>query len=470
MMNEDVELSIELRNVLTPEQAWEYKTVPKYISDGKKVFVTDRVDDVSIILAELELVLGESIDIEVTSSDEVNLYLHKFYALAQTSNDNQIPQGRDFVDTLINDAHKLSCSDIHIECYENLNRIRFRLDGDLVERYNVTQTDYPALINKVKILANLDISEKRLPQDGRILYSNGVNLDIRVSTVPTMYGEKVVLRLLGKDASLLDIENIGLEGDSLRDYFSGINKYNGIVLISGPTGSGKTTTLYATLNYLNKESRNIITIEDPIEYTLDGINQVQLKESIGLSYSTALRTFLRQDPDVIMVGEIRDVETANMAIRAALTGHLVLSTIHTNSAWGIVTRLLEMGIPDYLIAGTLNSVVAQRLVRKLCPNCSVPVADLDDRVQDFVCEEDKLSASPRKAVGCEKCYYTGYKGRVAIYEVMAIDEELINSIKLKANDVSDYIAKNNISSLASSALKHYLNGLTSIEEVISFVV
>ena len=260
-------------------------------------------------------------------------------------------------------------------------------------------------------MSNLDIAEKRLPQDGRINFKHqNQQFDIRVSVLPTLHGEKVVLRLLNNDATDIDLKKLGFSKLDLDNYLQGVKRPNGILLISGPTGSGKTTTLYATLKLLNKETRNILTIEDPIEYTLEGVNQVQLKESIGLGFASALRTFLRQDPDVIMVGEIRDTETANMAIRASLTGHLVLSTIHTNSAWGTVSRLMDMNIPPFLVASTLNTTVAQRLVRLLCPKCK--------KETPFDTELYPRQFKPYQAVhfhflpnGCEECYYTGYKGR-----------------------------------------------------------
>ena len=291
---------------------------------------------------------------------------------AQNSAALQLHNADDFLVNLIREAKNLKSSDIHVESYEHKCRVRIRIDGMMVERYILKREDYPALINKIKILANLDIAEKRLPQDGRINFNQpDQQFDIRVSVLPTLFGEKVVLRLLNSDAADIDLNGLGFSDFDLDNYLQGVRKPNGILLISGPTGSGKTTTLYATLKVLNKETRNVLTIEDPVEYTLEGINQVQLKESIGLNFAAALRAFLRQDPDVIMVGEIRDTETANMAIRAALTGHLVLSTIHTNSAWGTVSRLIDMGVPPFLVASTLNTTAAQRLIRLLCPHCKV---------------------------------------------------------------------------------------------------
>jgi general secretion pathway protein E/type IV pilus assembly protein PilB len=285
-----------------------------------------------------------------------------------------------------------------------------------------------------------------------------------VSVLPTLHGEKVVMRLLNNNAGNIALDTLGFSDFDMDNYLQGVKRPNGILLISGPTGSGKTTTLYATLKLLNKETRNILTIEDPIEYTLEGINQVQLKESIGLTFSSALRTFLRQDPDVIMVGEIRDTETANMAIRAALTGHLVLSTIHTNSAWGTVSRLMDMGIPAFLVANTLNTTVAQRLVRLLCPSCK--------KEEDFEDNQYPKQYRPPLAVkkqfvacGCEECYFTGYKGRKAVYEVIPVDQELAVEIK-NANLYIDPLLKDRgIKTISENAFELFATGQTSLEEI-----
>jgi general secretion pathway protein E/type IV pilus assembly protein PilB len=314
-------------------------------------------------------------------------------------------------------------------------------------------------------MANLDIAEKRLPQDGRVHFRDGKEkFDIRVSVLPTLHGEKVVLRLLNNDAGAYDLDHLGFSERDLDHYRQGIMRPNGILLISGPTGSGKTTTLYATLKLLNKETRNIITIEDPIEYTLEGINQVQLKESIGLTFSSALRTFLRQDPDVIMVGEIRDAETANMAIRAALTGHLVLSTIHTNSAWGTVSRLIDMGVPSFLLASTLNTTVAQRLLRLLCPHCKEKKVFNERAYPSQFIPYAKVREQyiPR---GCERCYFTGYSGRKAVYEVIRVDRDLAIEIKRSNMYIDELLNERGIHTLAENAFRLFAEGQTSLEEI-----
>lgn len=367
---------------------------------------------------------------------------------------NAISGGQGFLMDLISEAYGSGASDIHLETYEDRCRIRMRIDGKLVERYVVKKEDYTALVNQIKILASLDISERRLPQDGRLLFNNGgVKFDVRVSTLPAIYGEKVVMRLLTRPVQLLDLANLGFTARQLEDYNAAISHPYGMILICGPTGSGKSTTLYATLRKLNKETDNILTIEDPVEYTLEGVNQVQLKEEIGLTFSSALRTFLRQDPDIIMLGEIRDPETARMAIRSSLTGHLVLSTIHTNTAWGSVARLEDMGIDPYLISSTLVLCVSQRLVRLLCPHCKKQGPD-----------------GNYEAVGCEKCYYTGYRGRRAIYEVIPVDTHLSDMIRTSSGNVEQYLARREITTLKQAADRLLKSGDTSREEVLSLLM
>lgn len=420
---------------------------------------------------ELEILLGKNVLLEEANPTVISKTLSKYYrksnrSFQQNTNKYLTTAGSDdFLPNLISEARELGSSDIHIESYEEKCRIRIRIDGQLIERYIIGKMDYPAMVNKIKIKANLDIAEKRLPQDGRIFFNfKGHKFDIRVSVLPTLHGEKIVLRLLSNDATDIDIEGLGFRQDELYNFLEGVRKPHGIVLISGPTGSGKTTTLYATLKILNKEKTNILTVEDPIEYTLEGINQVQLKESIGLTFASALRTFLRQDPDVIMLGEIRDGETAQMAIRAALTGHLVLSTIHTNSAWGTVSRLVDMGVPSFLIASTLNTTVAQRLIRLVCKECREKVP-FDSKVLP---KNYKLPFEMKEhylAKGCEHCFFTGYKGRRAIYEVIPIDNELGEQIKSNNFKVDDLLKKRNIRTLSENAFEVFSSGETSAEEI-----
>lgn len=471
MSVKEITLNTELVHRLSREQAWHYRLLPKFYDGIKSVFYCDDTADSYSLSTELEVVFGRQVELEGLPVSDIDRLLSTYYFRdkAPTKESLKIASlslnNNDFLDNLIREAKSLKSSDIHIETYESKCRVRVRMDGMMVERYLLNKDEYPALVNKIKIMANLDIAEKRLPQDGRIHYKySGDAFDIRVSVLPTLHGEKVVLRLLNNSAANIELETLGMSKFDLDNYLQGVKKPNGIMLISGPTGSGKTTTLYATLKLLNKETRNVLTIEDPIEYTLEGVNQVQLKESIGFTFGAALRTFLRQDPDVIMVGEIRDPDTANMAIRAALTGHLVLSTIHTNSAWGTISRLIDMGIPGFLIANTINTTVAQRLVRLLCPHCK--------QQQEFSTNLYPKQFKPFyqidqhfAAQGCEACYYTGYKGRKAVYEIIPIDQELAIEIKNGNMYIDQLLRDRNIKTLAQNAFTLFADGETSIEEI-----
>jgi type IV pilus assembly protein PilB len=469
-MNQKEEITLLTENIhwLTKDQAWHYKVLPKNKSSDHYLLYCEETAEKDALAAELELLLNRDVRLEPIPATQVARLLSKYYikdTAAQGSSQFQINNADDFLVNLIREAKNLKSSDIHIESYENKCRVRIRIDGMMVERYLLKREEYPALINKIKIYANLDIAEKRLPQDGRINFKQQEQqFDIRVSVLPTLFGEKVVLRLLNSDATDIDLNSLGFSAFDLDNYLQGIKKPNGILLISGPTGSGKTTTLYATLKLLNKETRNILTIEDPVEYTLEGINQVQLKEAIGLNFAAALRTFLRQDPDVIMVGEIRDTETANMAIRAALTGHLVLSTIHTNSAWGTVSRLSDMGVPPFLVANTLNTTAAQRLIRLLCPHCKKEES-FSNSLYPKQFKPYKTVKAHFKAQGCEACHYTGYKGRKAVYEVIPIDQELALQIKNGNMYIQNLLQDRGIQTLAENAFNIFSEGRTSIDEI-----
>ncbi len=465
-----IALDTATKQLITTDQAWHYRIVPKKYKGSTLELYIDKDCYSEDIENELEVLTGMEIVLEKIDGNIIEKSLNTYYLKKENRKDLLFSKkievnSDDFVIHLIGEAKDLRCSDIHIEVYDEQCRIRFRLDGQLIERHLIKKEEYPSLINKIKILSHLDIAEKRLPQDGRIFYKvSGGQFDIRVSVLPTLHGEKIVLRILGSDASDIDIKGLGFSAQDLANYLEGVRKPNGIILISGPTGSGKTTTLYATLKLLNETTKNIITIEDPIEYTLKGINQVQLKENIGLNFSAALRTFLRQDPDIIMVGEIRDVETANMAIRAALTGHLVLSTIHTNSAWGTISRLVDMKIPSYLLANTLNVSVAQRLIRLLCPHCK--------RQEPFSMLKLPKNYNTRTevaeqqiAVGCDKCYHTGYRGRKAIYEVIPVDGVISQKIKNNEYDILSVLKEKKIKTLAENAFDLFRIGDTSFEEI-----
>jgi type IV pilus assembly protein PilB len=468
-MMADIEILTDNIHWLNKDMAWHYRVLPKSRQGSTFSLYCDNQADTDALADEIGMLLGGVITLEPLSVSQVSKLLSKYYIENQAAVGASRQAGRgdaeSFFFELIAEAKNLKSSDIHIETYEHKCRVRIRVDGMMVERYLLKREDYPALINKIKINANLDIAEKRLPQDGRINFNQpGYQFDIRVSILPTLHGEKVVLRLLNNDATDIDLNTLGFSSQDLVNYLEGAKRTTGILLISGPTGSGKTTTLYATLKMLNQETRNVLTIEDPIEYTLEGINQAQVKEAIGLTFASALRTFLRQDPDVIMVGEIRDPETANMAIRAALTGHLVLSTIHTNSAWGTVSRLIDMGIPPFLVASTLNTTVAQRLIRLLCPHCKKDIA-FDEKLYPKQFTPPEAVARHYVAVGCEQCYYTGYKGRKAVYEVIPIDRDLAFEIKEGSMYIQDLLKARGIQTLSENAFGLFKDGATAIDEI-----
>ena len=468
-MNEIKRISTEVIQTISTAQAWEYRLVP-YDKKGAilKCYGDSKVD-YNNIKQELTVLYDIEASINCIDMLELDILLRTYYRKDAKKGNSKvgtienIGSGQGFLMNLIEEAFNMHASDIHIESYEQRCRVRFRMDGKLIERYVVEKGNYASLINQIKILANLDISEKRLPQDGRILYNrSGNKFDIRVSSLPSIYGEKIVMRLLTRQIELLELANLGFTEKQLSDYCRCINRPHGMVLICGPTGSGKSTTLYATLRRLNKESRNILTIEDPVEYTLEGVNQVQLKEDIGLTFASALRTFLRQDPDIIMLGEIRDSATAQMAIRSSLTGHLLFSTIHTNSAWGSIARLQDMDLHPYLIGNTLIMCVAQRLIRLLCPHCKQLVTGFDDKMKDFVGSTEKYY----EAVGCNECYYTGYIGRRAVYEVIPMDSELSEAARNGVVDIEPMLKQREIVSIRNAAFEMLVSGITSPEELI----
>ncbi len=459
------DIPLAILNNITIEQAWHYRIIPFDVEEQSIHFYTDNKDVMDT--NELSFLLAKNIQLIEIEKDTLERALSVHYRKSEQKSTQlfTLKDSQNILEELVNEAGHLGTSDIHIEPYENRNRVRFRIDGLLVERFEISKEDFSAWINRIKIQANMDIAEKRLPQDGRILYKNeGKEIDIRVSVLPTLHGEKAVLRLLNNQSIQMDLQHLGMNEQGMKDYLDSVKKTQGIVIISGPTGSGKTTTLYATLKLLNKSTKNIITIEDPIEYTLEGINQVQLKENIGLNFPKAMKTFLRQDPDIIMVGEIRDKDTAQMAIRASLTGHLVLSTLHTNSAWGIVSRLTEMGTPAYLLAETLNAAVAQRMVRKLCNHCKEETAiNINEFPKHFIMPYS--IEHMYQAVGCSHCHFTGYKGRTAIYEIIEIDRELAHHIKKETGQIQDLLKERNIATLSDNAFELLAKGMTSIDEI-----
>ncbi|MBK7392376.1 MAG: Flp pilus assembly complex ATPase component TadA [Chloracidobacterium sp.] len=427
--------------------------------------------DLDVSLDRFEFGGGEAEDFEIVEEkDEIDLA-----ALARASEDAPVVR---LVNVLMVDSLRRGASDIHVEPYEKDFRIRFRIDGVLYDVMHPPLKIRDPLISRLKIMAKLDISEKRLPQDGRIkikvkIDNRSRELDFRVSTLPTLFGEKVVLRLLDKDKLMLDMTKLGFEQESLDKFKRAIANPYGMVLVTGPTGSGKTNTLYSALQALNTSETNIMTAEDPVEFNLQGINQVQMKEQIGLNFAAALRSFLRQDPNIVLVGEIRDFETAEIAIKAALTGHLVLSTLHTNDAPSTVSRLVNMGIEPFLVATSVNIIQAQRLIRRICSECkeeaSMPVEGL---IEVGFTPEEAGSLKLYKGRGCAVCNQTGFKGRVGLYEVMEITDELRELIIIGASamELRRKAIDLGMITLRESGLCKIRQGITTIEEVVKETV
>ncbi|RLD18473.1 MAG: type II secretion system protein GspE [Caldiserica bacterium] len=377
------------------------------------------------------------------------------------------------VNNLITEAILQGASDIHIEPLEAIVRTRYRIDGVLYEHQSLPKKIQPGVTSRVKILANMDIAERRLPQDGRIsLKFEGRRIDFRVSALPTVHGEKIVLRILDATSALLPLEKLGFSSENFRKFEDAIAQPYGMVLISGPTGSGKTTTLYSALTRLNTTARNIVTVEDPVEYRLKGINQVQVNLKAGVTFANTLPYILRQDPDIILIGEIRDKETARIAIEAALTGHLVFSTIHTNDAASIPTRLIDMGIEPFLVASSIIGATAQRLVRRICKSCKVPHDPPKSVLEHVGLDMNKIEGiSFYKGEGCDKCNHTGYKGRLAAQEFLSISPDIQNLIinRASARDIREKAREEGMKTLLDDALTKAAEGVTTIEEVLRVV-
>ncbi|MCS7215317.1 MAG: type IV-A pilus assembly ATPase PilB [Thermodesulfovibrio sp.] len=426
------------------------KVIDRYISIGENIQTKETMAE-----------LVESALVDIVTSEDIEMKEESVKVEAPIIK---------LANKIIIDALKVRASDIHIEPNEKGINVRYRVDGVLQNTLSLPYKIKGPLITRFKIMAHLDISEKRLPQDGRIkLKISGKEVDFRVSTLPTIYGEKVVLRVLEKGSLQLDLTKLGFEEISLRFFKEAIEKPYGMILVTGPTGSGKTTTLYSALMRLNKPEVNIMTVEDPVEYSFSGINQVQVMEEIGLTFASALRAFLRQDPDIIMIGEIRDFETAEIAVKAALTGHLVLSTLHTNDAASTITRLINMGIEPFLISSSLILIVAQRLVRKLCPYCKKEERYLKETLIKLGFPEDKIdSIKIYKPQGCSECNNTGYSGRIALYEVMPIKDEIKDLILTgaPAGEIKKAAIKLGMITLRQSGIYKVMEGITSIDEVV----
>jgi len=453
--------------------------IAKYYSTSREIELAGNADLESANgngFSHADLVTLDNLDLDhETIASEVEVFDDDeeidLSSLTRMSEDAPVVR---LVNVLLVDALRRGASDIHVEPYEKELRIRFRIDGVLYDVMHPPLKMRDALISRIKIMSKLDISEKRLPQDGRIKIRVKVDarsreLDFRVSTLPTLFGEKVVLRLLDKEKLMLDMTNLGFEPDSLVKFQRNIAKPYGMVLVTGPTGSGKTNTLYSALQSLNTVDTNIMTAEDPVEFNLLGVNQVQMKEQIGLNFAAALRSFLRQDPNIILVGEIRDFETAEIAIKAALTGHLVLSTLHTNDAPSTISRLMNMGIEPFLVATSVNLIQAQRLIRRVCKDCKKEQPTPAEVLEEIgFSPEEARKVKTYKGKGCPSCNDTGYKGRIGLYEVMEITDEIRELILIGASalELRKKAIEDGMISLRDSGLQKIRNGVTTIEEVL----
>ena len=446
----------------------QYNIDPVVASDGAIEAALSRYYDKG---PDLDAMIGdfdvENVDFAAVSDDAVNVV-----DLENQAGEAPVVK---LCNAVLLSAIKKKASDIHIEPYEKYFRVRFRIDGILQEEMRPPLKLRNAMTSRLKIMASLDIAERRLPQDGRIKLKIGTNkeMDFRVSVLPTLFGEKIVMRLLDKSTLQLDMTKLGFEVGPLEDFKKSIKKPYGMVLVTGPTGSGKTTTLYSAMSELNTIDRNISTAEDPVEFNLQGINQVQMHEDIGLNFATALRAFLRQDPNIIMVGEIRDFETAEIAVKAALTGHLVLSTLHTNDAPSTVMRLLNMGVEPFLVAASVNLVMAQRLARRICADCKQPAEKHPEALAKMGMTEEQIRGAKIMAGrGCGTCNNTGYKGRVALYEVMpfvdALKDLVLNGAS--ATELKAEMIKQGFPSLRMSGIQKILEGVTTPEEVLRTTV
>ena len=425
------------------------------------------LDAASRGLEELQESLAAPDDVEVLEE------LQEISAEALAKQGEEAPVVR-LVNVVLMSAIQKGASDIHIEPYEKELRVRYRIDGILYNIMSPPMKYRDAISSRIKIMSKLDIAEKRLPQDGRIKIRFNENgqpkeIDFRVSVLPTLFGEKIVMRLLDREKLMLDMTRLGFEPESLVKFETAIQRPWGMVLVTGPTGSGKTNTLYSSIAKINTAETNIMTAEDPVEFNLAGINQVQVRENIGLNFAAALRSFLRQDPNIILVGEIRDFETAEIAVKAALTGHLVLSTLHTNDAPSTINRLMNMGIEPFLVASSVHLICAQRLVRRICSNCAEPHPHAPAAlIQAGFSHDDANSVVPKKGAGCERCNQTGYKGRVGLYEVMEISEELRELILVGASglELRRKAVDDGMITLRQSGLRKVKDGVTTMEEVV----
>jgi len=496
-----VELSDEVRDSIAAETAQAYQVVPiEYNPRSRKIRIAMKSADNFRAVDDLRLLMGFNVEAVVADPAEVEGLIKKYYsktesvldvvsdlaaddkfkslasrssasidldALEEASGDNKVIK---LLNLVLLQAIKDRASDIHFEPFENEFKMRYRIDGVLYEMVPPPKHLGPAITSRIKVMANLDIAERRLPQDGRIeLTVGGHPVDLRVSVLPTMHGESVVMRVLDRSNVELSLDRIGLRPDDYKTFEGLINRPNGIVIVTGPTGSGKTTTLYAALQSLNDVETKILTAEDPVEYDIDGLCQVQVNPEVDLTFAAALRSFLRQDPDVILVGEIRDLETAQIAVQASLTGHLVLSTLHTNDAPSSIIRLLDLGVESFLLTATIEGVVAQRLVRTICPKCKEPYAPREEELMELALRPSDIEGKQLfRGRGCDNCHNSGFRGRSAIFEIMCMDDTLRELVMRKAstNVIRDHARKFGMRTLRESGLLAIYEGITTIDEVV----
>lgn len=483
------EINPDVPALISEKMARRHMLIPINIENGELVVaMTDPLNIFAI--DDLKLATGYEIKQVIATEKDVSIAIEQYYKkrsaestmkefstnfgqnveqdsladielMAQVSNAPVVK----LVDSLLLQAADNKVSDIHIEPDEDSVRVRFRIDGDLMEHMTLNKRSLSAIVTRIKIMGHLDIAENRVPQDGRVeMELNDRRIDLRISIMPTVYGEKIVIRLLDRTNKMLTLKEMGMGAQISQTYHHIIKAPNGIILVTGPTGSGKSTTLYATLMEINDVKKNVITVEDPVEYKLSGINQTQVNDKAGLTFARCLRSILRQDPDIIMIGEIRDAETAQIAVRAAITGHLVLSTLHTNDTASTIARLVNMGVESYLISSSVVGIVAQRLIKRICPNCKTTYeATLD---QSNLLEVEK--ATLYKGVGCNLCNHTGYRGRIAVYEILPITRAIKNVISAGGNaeQIRDEAIKEGLHTLRMSSVELVLDGTTTIEEMI----
>ena len=491
------EIPDEIIQTMTPEIVRQYNAIPVMVHDD---ILTVAMSDPTAMdaLDGLRYVLNRDVEAVISPQDQIQKVMDRFYGSLtdsvntllngmETGNLEQVEDadsgheasGDDapiirLVYLLITEAYKMKASDIHLEPLERRFRVRYRIDGVLREMESPPKYLQSNIISRIKIMSRMDLSEKRIPQDGRIqVMVQGVSIDLRVSDIPTTHGESIVMRILDKSSIQLDIPQLGFYTDDQEKIDKIIGLPDGIFLVTGPTGSGKTTSLYAFLNTINTPNRKIITVEDPVEYQLAGINQVQVNPAVQMTFANALRAMLRQAPNIIMVGEIRDLETAEIAINASLTGHLVFSTLHTNDAPSAVTRLIDMGVKPFLVASSVRAIMAQRLVRRVCKKCAQPYTPTADEIRLLGLDEDYINNSTfMKGRGCSACGHTGYKGRMGIYEIFILQEEIQSLIYSKAasNVIRDAARKSGMRTLREDGLRKAAAGTTTLAEVLATTI